>query len=81
MSEMPTIDDLLAKPATIEDVIAALHGLVADLKANPDDWENPSLDRYLSAMAAWLESFRGRLDDEPNWRFVVTALEAAKMYE
>jgi len=80
MNKLPTIEDMLQKPATINDAITTLRDLVADLKAHPDDWENTSLEQYLLAMAAWLESFHAKLG-EPNWRVLVTALEAAKIYE
>jgi len=81
MSNLPKIEDVLAEPATLDDVLATLARLAADRKANPDEWENPTLDRYLAAMEAWLRSFRGRTGDAPTWRVVITALEAAKFYE
>ncbi len=75
MNELPTIENVLAQPATIDDVITTLHDLVADLRAHPEDWENPCLDRYLSAMGAWLQAFRGKAGETPSWRLIATALE------
>ncbi len=38
---------------TREDVVTTIRMLLTDLKANPDAWENPTLERYLDAMAGW----------------------------
>jgi hypothetical protein len=80
MTTQRTLKDVLAEPATLDDVIATLHELIADLGAKPDGWENPTLERYLEALAAWLQSQRS-VGDTPSWRLLVTALEAAKIYE
>jgi hypothetical protein len=40
---------------TRKDVVTTIRHLLADLNANPNAWENPTLDRYLDSMAAWLE--------------------------
>ena len=53
-----------------------------------DDWENPTLDRYLEALAAWIHDMPGYFKNqhieeprEPSWRLVATILHAAKTYE
>ena len=66
---------------TRENVIQALDALHADLRANPDGWENPSLDRFLAAMSAWLDSARLREVTEPSWDLICDLLEAGKIYE
>jgi hypothetical protein len=66
---------------TREDVIATIQRLVADLRANPDSWENPSLERYLDAMGAWLGGAGKKHDEPPSWELVIQMLEAAKIYE
>lgn len=78
-----TLEDLLRQPATLADLIARLNELSREVRADPERWENARLDRYLEAMAAWLQAFQGpgRVDPEPSWRLVITALEAAAIYE
>jgi hypothetical protein len=69
------------------DLIDVITYMRADLVANPDARENPTLDRFLEAMAGWLEAFpqsylnTGRRVPEPDWRFVADVLLAARMYE
>lgn len=70
-----------AQPATLDDVIAKLRELATDLEDHPDEWENPTLPRYLEAMTAWLQSVRARGFEEPSWRLILTAFEAARIYE
>ena len=64
---MKTRDDALETPNKLQD----------DLLANPDAWENPTLERYLEAMTAWL----GDVKREPSWELICDMLEAAKIYE
>lgn len=66
---------------TRNDVIQTLDTLHADLRANPSEWENPTLDRYLEAMSAWLYSARLREVNEPSWELICDLLEAGKIYE
>ena len=41
---------------TRDDFADFVDALVEDLALNPDEWENPDLPRFLSAMAAWTRS-------------------------
>ena len=66
---------------TREDVLETIRYLLADLKANPDAWENPTLERYLDAMSAWLEASGKKQNRPPSWELIVEMLEAAKIYE
>lgn len=66
---------------TRQDVLTTLDALLDDLHQNPDDWENPTLERYLEAMRAWLESWGNKHDPAPSWELICTLLEAAKIYE
>ena len=66
---------------TKEEVIKTLQSLHSDLHQNPEEWENPTLDRYLEAMAAWLDSARMREIREPSWDLICDLLEAGKIYE
>ena len=65
-----------------------LAGLEADLKENPSEWENPTLDRYLEAMGAWVSSYENcyrnanrPLPAEQDWAFFAKVLSAARIYE
>jgi hypothetical protein len=66
---------------TCEDVIAAIDRLGSDLQANPDTWENPTLERYLDAMGAWLKATNKIEKPPPSWELIIEMLEAAKIYE
>ena len=69
------------------DLIAVIAHMRTDLAANPEDWENPTLDRFLESMAAWLSEFpQSYLNTRqpvpgPDWRFVADVLLAARVYE
>jgi hypothetical protein len=70
------------------DLVEFVRALRDDLQANPEAWENASLDRYLSALASWLEDSDGYYQNQgraipvsPSWRDVAEILMAAKMYE
>jgi hypothetical protein len=62
--------------------------LLADLHQNSDQWENPTLDRYLEALAEVISSAEtvyqnlGRETPvEPSWRLFGELLLAARYYE
>jgi hypothetical protein len=70
------------------DFVQFIEGLRADLTDNPDEWENPTLDRFLEATAAWVAAsdnyYRntGRpYPDNISWRFFAEVLAAARSYE
>jgi hypothetical protein len=67
--------------ANFIDVSDEIHKLLVDLKRHPDDWENPTLNRYLEAMAAWIEAYGKKYNPEPSWDFIIQMLKAAKIYE
>ena len=71
-----------------EDFISFIRLLKKDLKDNHDAWENPTLDRYLEALAACTEDMEGYYlntkQDLPKniiWKVFAEILIAAKMYE
>ena len=66
---------------TREDVVATIQELLVDLEANPEGWENSTLDRYLDAMAAWLEDSGKKDNRPPSWELIGDMLKAAKIYE
>jgi hypothetical protein len=69
------------------DLVAVVTRMRTDLAENPDGWENPTLERFLEAMAAWLAMFpqsyvnTDQVVPNPDWRFVADVLLAARVYE
>lgn len=62
--------------------------LVQNLKENPDEWENNSLELYLEAVSSWVEDMEGyysnnnlAIPENINWSVFANILMAAKMYE
>jgi hypothetical protein len=66
---------------TRDDVVQAIRRLLTQLKDNPDSWENPTLERYLDSMAAWLEDSGKSADRPASWDLIIEMMEAAKIYE
>jgi hypothetical protein len=69
----------------LADFVAALR---LDLEANPEGWENSTLERFLSAMEDWIRSMdqwcrnTGQAPaDVPSWRTFADVLYASRMYE
>ena len=74
--------------ATKAEFLQFLEDLREDLARNPDDWENPTLERYLEAMTAWVQASDGfyrnlgrSIPGNISWRFFAEALAAARIYE
>jgi hypothetical protein len=70
------------------DLAQIVQQMLSDLLAHPDEWENPTLDRFLVALAASLESLpnlyanRGeQFPDAPTWKTFAEALVRASGYE
>jgi hypothetical protein len=66
---------------TRDDTVQAIRRLLTQLGDDPDSWENPTLERYLDGMAAWLEASGKTQDQPPSWDLIIDMLEAAKIYE
>jgi len=62
-------------------VITTIDELLSDFKVNPKGWENPTLERYLEAMGAWLKDSRNSEKEQPSWELIADMLRAAKIYE
>lgn len=78
------IDEITSK----EDLADFIEALRFDLLANPYNWENPNLERFLEAMVAWVRSMDNvykntgrKFPDQPNWKMMADILYAAKIYE
>jgi hypothetical protein len=57
-----------------------------DLAADPDDWENITLDDFLEALSAWVNDSERYFSSETpqphlSWRNVAQILLAASAYE
>lgn len=63
------------------DAVKVIRRLCCEVKTTPESWENLTLDRYLDAMAAWLEASEKKGDVAPSWDLFIQMLEAAKIYE
>ncbi|NBN65928.1 DUF7660 family protein [Pannonibacter tanglangensis] len=73
---------------TRDDFIEFIGALRRDLKSCPDDWQNPTLDGFLEALAAWVQDMDGYYQNNslpvtllPNWKNVAEMMLAAKHYE
>jgi len=71
-----------------QDFIRFVESLVTDLRNNPNDWENRSLESYLEAISNWVEDMEGYylnnnlpMPESINWNVFADILIAAKMYE
>jgi hypothetical protein len=85
---MSELHEQVAAIETREDLVAFVQALQADLVRNPDRWENPSLDRFLGALASWIEDMDGFYLNQgrappstPTWRTIGEMLAAARIYE
>ena len=52
-----------------------------DLIADADGWENPTLERFLDAFAAWCADHPSTNVEQPTWSLVAEMLGAASIYE
>jgi hypothetical protein len=66
--------------ASVDDLIAVVTDMWSDLELDPASWANPTLDRFLQAMVAWLDD----LPTPPpaaHCQFVADLLRAARRFE
>jgi hypothetical protein len=70
-----------------EALLAQLVELQHDLETRGDDWENPTLGRYLEALRALLGSIenayanKGEAIPEDPWTIMADAMAGARYYE
>jgi hypothetical protein len=71
-----------------QDFITFLHALGAQLRRQPEAWENRDLPTYLEALTAWVEDMEGYYKNhgeavpaQPSWKTLGQILLAAKVYE
>ena len=73
---------------TKEDLADFVREFREGLLLNPDDWENPDLERFLAAMEAWIRTMdmyaKNSGDSDvtpPSWSTFAKILCASKAYE
>ncbi|AFM39427.1 hypothetical protein Desaci_0359 [Desulfosporosinus acidiphilus SJ4] len=71
-----------------DDLVRFIRELRVDLISNSITWENPTLERYLEAMQAWLNDIDGweknlniDISKFTPWQLIAHILLASKMYE
>lgn len=73
--------ELPSKIDTSDDLVVYIENLRADLKQNPDQYENITLDSYLEAMTAWISDYSHVSEVIPSWELIAHILTAAAIYE
>ena len=73
---------------TRADLVAFIEALRSDLQAQPEGWENATLESFLAALASWTEDMDGyyqnkglRIPQNPTWKTLGEMLAAARVYE
>ena len=74
--------------STRKDFVAFVRSLSDSLRGSPNDWENTDLERFLDALAAWVQDMDGYFKNRgesppqaPDWKLVGQMLLAASIYE
>ena len=82
------LDETLDGIKTKKDFIMFVNLLKEDYTINQAEWENPSIDMFLDAMAVWtehIERYYKNCDEEiPKnipWKIFANILLASKIYE
>ena len=82
------LNEQVAAVASKQDLSDFVGALRKDLESQGGDWENPTLERFLEAMQAWIEDSDGYylnagqfVPVEPTWRTFAEILIASKIYE
>jgi hypothetical protein len=80
--------DELERVTSRQDLARFVYALREDLLDNDQAWENPTLDRFLEALAAWCNDMGGYFQnqgiaepDQADWKLVGRMLFAASTYE
>lgn len=82
------LDEMVVGIKTREEFADFICGLKGDLELNQDEWENPTLERFLEAMEAWVRAIRFYAENSgdegalnPSWQTFAKILLASKAYE
>lgn len=86
--EMMELKEQVARVNSKGDLVELIKALCHDLQGRPQEWENDTLERYLWALASWIEDSDGFYKNQnrpvpvdPSWKNIAEMLIAAKMYE
>ena len=78
----------LDEVASHTDAARVVEQMLNDLRRHPQEWENPTLERFLDALSASLHGLPGQyanrgedLPAQPTWRLFAEALVTATGYE
>lgn len=74
------VHEMVEQIKSKEDLITFISRLIEDLKEQPDEWENPTLERFLESMGAWLTD-SNIVSEQPTWMTFAEILYAPKIYE
>jgi 8-oxo-dGTP diphosphatase len=78
------LTQLLEQVTTRQDFITFVRRLTAEYDENGANWENPTLERFLDAVASWTEDWYGKYGEPlppANWNVFARILMAATIYE
>lgn len=82
------LHEMIESIQTRDDLADFVDAMLTDLQTNPAEWENPTLDRFLEAMGAWVRAMPAAYEnlgrspcEMPEWRTIAEILHAAKVYE
>ncbi|WP_205297923.1 hypothetical protein [Pantoea sp. Cy-639] len=82
------LDKMIESIKTREEFADFICELKDDLELNSGEWENPTLERFLDAMEAWVRAMSfyamNSGDEEaliPSWQTFAKILFASKIYE
>lgn len=71
-----------------EDFLHFLNDLIQDKISKPTEWENKSIEDYLSSLEAWISDMEGyysnlkiEMPTKIDWNFIATILYVGKIYE
>jgi len=81
------LNNLLDRIENNKDFVLFVEQLIIDLKQNPDNWENNTLESFLESMSAWVNSLegfylnQGSQSPRIDWKFIGQLLLASRIYE
>ena len=82
------LEDQVNTISSRKDFVVFVRALSDSLRSSPNDWENTDLERFLDALAAWVQDMDGVFKNRgespphtPDWKLVGEMLLAASIYE
>lgn len=80
------IEDKLEKVHSKKDFVDFVNHLVKDLKQNPKDWANTTLEDFLNGISSWVDDSDGLFSgenplDDADWNLIATLFFTGSRYE